>query len=173
LQEPAAPVSLHAEDPLDLAQFGVGVLQLDRPSDQDLDLDAVADRHLVDEAAEVPLQLGHLGDELVATPLEVDDELLAVSGVESAVRPPRRWSSRARSPRPRLSFGARRAAASFGGFSFISKKPPVNLPFSQPAVPSSQESPFLTSDGANFTSPVGFRTSALAWVGAAAGGFKL
>ena len=38
----------------------------------------VADRHLVDESAEVPLQLGDPGDELVAAALEVDDELLAV-----------------------------------------------------------------------------------------------
>ena len=57
----------------------------------DLDLDAVADRHLVDEAAEVPLQLGDPGHQLIAAALQVDDELLlgAALGRSFADRIPR------------------------------------------------------------------------------------
>ena len=77
--EPAVPVSSIRTMPFDLAQFGVGVLQGDRALDQDLDLDAVADRHLVGEAAEVPLQLRHPRDQLVAAALEVDDQARAPS----------------------------------------------------------------------------------------------
>ncbi len=76
VQAPVAPVSLDPQDPFDLAQLGVGVLQRHRPFDDQLDVDAVADCHLIDETAEIPLQLGHAGDELLAAALEVDDELL-------------------------------------------------------------------------------------------------
>ena len=64
---------LEAQDPLDLAQLGIGVLEQGRPLDQHVDADAVADRHLVDESTEVPLQLGHPRLEDVAPALEVDD----------------------------------------------------------------------------------------------------
>ena len=63
---------LDSQDPFDLAQLGIGVLQRHRPLDDQLDVDAVADGHLVDQPAEVPLQLGHPGDELLAAALEVD-----------------------------------------------------------------------------------------------------
>ncbi len=85
---------LHAHDPFDLAQFGVGVLQGGRALDQHLDLDVVADRHLVGEPAEVPLQLGDAGDELVAPALEVDDQLVARSspgGRRRGAAGPERW----------------------------------------------------------------------------------
>ena len=65
------------QDPFDLAQLGVGVLQRHRPLDDQLDVDAVADGHLVDEAAEVPLLLGYSGDELLAAALEIDNGLFA------------------------------------------------------------------------------------------------
>ena len=68
-QEPAVADLLHPHQPFDLVQFGVGVLELRGALDQDLDLHVVADRHLVGEAAQVPLQLGDPGDQLVAPAL--------------------------------------------------------------------------------------------------------
>ena len=57
---------LEAEDPLNLAELGVGILELRGPLDDHVDPDLVTDRHLVDEAAEVPLELGDAGGELIA-----------------------------------------------------------------------------------------------------------
>ena len=51
-----------------------------RPLDEHVDADAVADRHLVDEPAEIPLQLGHPRLEDVAPALEVDDLALGRRG---------------------------------------------------------------------------------------------
>ena len=67
------PVCSMRTMPFDLVQFGVGVLQGRGALDQHVDPDVVADRHLVDEPAEVPLQLGDPRDELVAAALQVDD----------------------------------------------------------------------------------------------------
>ena len=69
---PARPGPLHAQDPLHLSQLGVGILQQGRPPDEHVDPDPVADGHLVDETAEVPLELGHACAQLVAPSLEVD-----------------------------------------------------------------------------------------------------
>ena len=54
-------------------QLGIGVLKQRRPLDEHVDADPVADRHLVDEAAEVPLHLRDARLERVAPALEVDD----------------------------------------------------------------------------------------------------
>ena len=52
---------LEPQDPLDLAELGVGVLQHGGALHEHVDPDPVADRHLVHEPAEVPLELGHAG----------------------------------------------------------------------------------------------------------------
>src|ERR1700743_3741157 len=114
---------LHAEDPFDLVQFGVGVLELGGAVDEDLDPDAVADRHLVGEAAEVPLELGDAGDQLLAAPFEVDDELLALVRAEGfagrrtarahgGARHRRRCAGRGRADRSRRSACAGRGFGS-------------------------------------------------------------
>ncbi len=77
---------LHAQDAFDLAQLGVGVLQGDRALDQHVDPDAVADRHLVDEAAQVPLQLGDPRGQLVTPALQVDDPLGPICRTQGARR---------------------------------------------------------------------------------------
>ena len=46
---------VHAQDPLDLAELGIRVLEHRRTLDEHVDADLVADGHLVDEAAEVEL----------------------------------------------------------------------------------------------------------------------
>ena len=100
VQAPAVRGLFHPHDPFDLAQFGVGVLQDGRAFDEHVDLDVVADRHLVGEPAEVPLQLGDAGDELVATAVEVDatmPELLGAvrrDGRRRRGRAPRHGGSR-------------------------------------------------------------------------------
>jgi hypothetical protein len=67
---------LEAQDPLDLVQLSVGVLELGRASDEHVDADPIADRHLVDKTAEVPLKLGDASIQLVTAPLEIDWALL-------------------------------------------------------------------------------------------------
>ncbi len=76
---------LEPQDPLDLAQLGVGGLELGRTADEHVDPDPVANRHLVDEPAEVPLELGDPGVELVPAPLEVNE-----IGAHSSARRTRR-----------------------------------------------------------------------------------
>src|SRR4051812_31893378 len=49
---------LDGEQPLDLAELGVGLLQLGRLADEHLEPEVVADGHLVGQAAEVPRQPG-------------------------------------------------------------------------------------------------------------------
>src|SRR5438105_4400803 len=66
---------LDAEDALHLAELGVRVLEGRGTLHDHVDADAVADRHLIDEAAEVPLELGDARGELVAPPLQVDGAL--------------------------------------------------------------------------------------------------
>jgi hypothetical protein len=52
-------VLLETQDPLDLAKFGIGVLEHGSAAHEDVNPDSVTDRHLVNKAAEIPLQLGH------------------------------------------------------------------------------------------------------------------
>ena len=77
---------LHAQDPLDLTELGVGVLEQRRALDDHVDPDAVADRHLVDQSAEIPLQLGHPCAQLLAALLEVDRVLGPAHRVAAAPR---------------------------------------------------------------------------------------
>ena len=67
---------LQAEDPLDLSKLGIGVLEDGGPLHEDVDSDAVTDRHLVDETAEIELQLGDARPELIAPALEIDGSVL-------------------------------------------------------------------------------------------------
>ena len=52
------------EQPLDLAELGVGLLQLGGPAGEHVEAVVVADRHLVGQPAEVPGELGHALGEL-------------------------------------------------------------------------------------------------------------
>src|SRR5581483_10298431 len=64
---------LEAQDALDLAQLGIGLLENGGTLDDDVDANPIADGHLVDHPAEVPLELGDARVEQVAAALEVDD----------------------------------------------------------------------------------------------------
>ena len=83
VQAPAVPVSSMRRIRSTSLSSASASCSGDRALDDHLDVDAVADGHLVDEAAEVPLQLGHPGDELLAAALEVDDQLLVAGGAHS------------------------------------------------------------------------------------------
>jgi hypothetical protein len=61
---------LGAQQPVDLAELAVGLLELGGPPQQDVEAEVVADGHLVREAAEVELQLGDLLGELGPAALE-------------------------------------------------------------------------------------------------------
>ena len=100
---------LDAEDALHLAELGVRVLERRSTLHDHVDADAVADRHLIDEPAEVPLELGDARGELVAPPLQVNGAL----------------GSRVELP------GGQAAALARGSFQspHWPKKSPVNLPF--------------------------------------------
>jgi hypothetical protein len=63
-------VALGAQQPVDLAELAVGLLQLGGAAQEDIEPEVVADRHLVGQPAEVELQLGHALGELVAAALE-------------------------------------------------------------------------------------------------------
>src|SRR4051794_10630820 len=65
------PVLGRRQQPLDLAELGVGGLQLGRPSAQDVEPVVVAGRHLVREAAEVEGERGDLPGQLVAAPVQL------------------------------------------------------------------------------------------------------
>jgi len=67
---------LERDDPLDLAQLGIGVLQLRCSIDDYVDPDRVAYGHLVDESAEIQLQLGDASRQLIAPPLEIEPGLV-------------------------------------------------------------------------------------------------
>src|SRR5205807_1703111 len=67
---------LHAQKALDLPKLCVRVLEQRGALDEDVDADLVADRHLVDEAAEIELKLRDARGELVATAAQVDDLLV-------------------------------------------------------------------------------------------------
>ena len=54
-------------------------------ADEDVNPDVVTGRHLVDEAAEIPLQLRHAGAELVAAALEID-QVLALGRRREGIR---------------------------------------------------------------------------------------
>ena len=79
--------------------------------DEHVDADAVADRHLVDEAAEVPLELGHARGELVAAAAhEADRRRPAARRLVRRARArwrvaadSRRWHRRSRASAPRRS----------------------------------------------------------------------
>ena len=76
---------LQAQDPLDLPELGVGVLEHGCALDDHVDADPVADRHLVDEPAEVELELGDARRQLIAAPLQIDEpRRLAVAGPRAA-----------------------------------------------------------------------------------------
>ena len=94
---------LEPQDPLDLGQLGVGVLQHGRAPDEHVDPDPVAGRHLVDEPTEIPLQLGDAGIELVAAALEIDGAASALGWSKGPFgtlptpwtrRPPTPWIER-------------------------------------------------------------------------------
>src|SRR5579859_8008444 len=91
------PRLLEAQDPLHLAQLGIGILEQRRALDQHIDPHLLTDSNLVDEPAEVVLELGRAGGELVAPTQEVDRGLVRGLG-----RPRRKPGAvcRARSPKP-------------------------------------------------------------------------
>ena len=66
---------LHANDAFDLAQLGVCILQRCGALDQHLDPDAVANRHLIDQAAEVPLKFCDAPGELITAAFQIDHQL--------------------------------------------------------------------------------------------------
>ena len=74
--------ALEPQQALDLAQLGVDPLQARGHLHEHVGPEVVADRHLVGEAAEVPLELGQLVRQLVAPPHEVggDDRRAASWG---------------------------------------------------------------------------------------------
>jgi hypothetical protein len=59
---------LEAQDPLDLAQLGVRILELGRLPHEDIDPDPVPDCHFVHQSAEVELELGDARGQLIAAP---------------------------------------------------------------------------------------------------------
>ena len=59
-------------DALDLAELGIHVLKDRRAPDEHVDADAVPDRHLVHEPAEVPLHLRDAGSEGITAPIRYD-----------------------------------------------------------------------------------------------------
>ena len=69
---PSSRGLLEPENPFDLSQLGVSPLEHRGALHNQLDPDAVTDRHLVHQAPEVELQLGHASRQLVATPLQID-----------------------------------------------------------------------------------------------------
>jgi hypothetical protein len=66
-------VLLEPQDPLDLSQLCICVLERSRPPHEHVDPDPVPDRHLIYEPAEVPLKLCDAGVELFPAAFEVDD----------------------------------------------------------------------------------------------------
>jgi hypothetical protein len=66
-------VLLEPEDALNLPELGIDVLERGRPPYENVDSDTVANRHLVYEPAEIPLQLGDARAELISPALEVDN----------------------------------------------------------------------------------------------------
>jgi hypothetical protein len=58
---------LEVEQALHLAELGIDSLELGRLADHHIETEVVAPGHLVDQPAEVPLELGELGRELVAS----------------------------------------------------------------------------------------------------------
>ena len=98
-----SPGLLHAHHTLDLTELGVGRLHCCGTLDQQLDADVVANRHLVDEAAEIPLELCDACGQLTAARFKGHDWRLVA---------PRRQALGAHHPPP--------------------KKFPVNFPFWNP-----------------------------------------
>ena len=92
-------VLLHAQQALDLRQLGVALLQHRRAAHEHVEAEVVADRHLVGETPEVPVQLGHLLGERVAPAAQVRAPVVprrAAAGAEVALAS---WRSRrGRSP---------------------------------------------------------------------------
>ena len=66
----ASPL-LHPQQPLDLGELGVSLLQHGRAPHEHVEPEVVADRHLVGQPAEVPVQLGDLLGERVAAPAQL------------------------------------------------------------------------------------------------------
>ena len=81
---------LEPQDPLDLVQLRVGVLELRGARDEDIHPNPVADRHLVHQAAKVELELGDPRIELIAPAPEVDALIAArpAAWPMSAAAPP-------------------------------------------------------------------------------------
>jgi phosphate transport system ATP-binding protein len=77
---------LQAQDPLDLLQLGVGRLQIGGALDDHVDPDLVTDRHLIDQPAEVPLQLRDLRVELVASVCDVEGAVVGELGARGERR---------------------------------------------------------------------------------------
>jgi len=90
---------LEAQDSLDLVQLCIGILELRCPSHDHVDPDPVPDRHLVDQAAEIPLELGHASVQLVTAPLQVDKAGIVRRHAEGAVSVSGRLTSAAPSHR--------------------------------------------------------------------------
>ena len=65
-QLPALALSSSAQQPLDLGQLGIALLQHRRAPHEHVEAEVVAGRHLIRQAAEVPVQLGDLLGQLVA-----------------------------------------------------------------------------------------------------------
>jgi hypothetical protein len=70
---PGRGALLQAKDALDLAELRVRVLEFGSSPHQHVDTDAIADRHLVYEPAEIPLKLSDARVELVASTVQIDE----------------------------------------------------------------------------------------------------
>ncbi len=97
---------LQAQDPLDLAQLSVGILQRRGALDDHVDSDLVSNHHLVDQAAQIPLQLGDARGQLVASPPKVEGSFVG----ELALRGQRRRRAGRRAPADSLREALRTAA---------------------------------------------------------------
>jgi hypothetical protein len=58
---------LHTHQALNLGQLGVALLEHGGATDEDVEAKVVADRHLIGQASEIPVQLGHLLGQRIAS----------------------------------------------------------------------------------------------------------
>ena len=97
--------ALHQQQPLDLSQLGVDPLELGRRAHQHVEAEVVADRHLVGQAAQVPLELGQPLGQALPLPRQV-------AGPDGAPPPGGRRAAGA-GPQPELRRGKIRRGRSF------------------------------------------------------------
>ena len=95
------PVLLHPQQPLDLGQLGVAFLQQRRATHEHVETEVVADRHLVGQAAQVPVQLGDLLGQSASRLRRRSERALVLGGPRRCVR------GRGRSRRAALAGSAR------------------------------------------------------------------